>query len=376
MKRKHYISKPVVITSLAEGIDENYQLLSDPSVALSIKNPIIRRYRTSDEDVFGALLKRSVGLLRKDAEIVLSRYPSDRISIVLGACDYGSVDADKAHRNYLQDGDFGQYDIFCQNPYKAVSYLSSQLGFSGPSFSVAAACSSGAQALIRAIDLLDAGYADAVLAGGIDFASGIIQDGFESLTVLSSKITNPCSVNRSGVNLGDGAGLFFITNEKIFDYPVAITGFAESSDGYNMTSPEPEGKVVASCIRQAFDMAGLEPEDIDYINLHGTGTHDNDSMECKAIYDVFHDDVPVSSTKPFTGHTLGAAGAIEVGFVAAAIASEQPATLPVHVYDGQKDPDIPSMNFVKCGNKYFVDAALSSSFAFGGCNAVIVLERV
>ena len=378
MRKGYHISRPVLVGAAGSNTDEFMRTVLSGSwecMKKSRKGHLIAESDHDRDSVSASLLEASLRLLRDDASLVLSRFSPDRIGVVLGACDYGSSASRKAHMEYIGTGSFGSYDINTQNPVAQLGIIKERFGFQGPSFTVASACSSGAQAIIRAIDLLEAGYADAVLAGGIDIASDIIEDGFTALTAISDGHTNPFSRNRDGINLGDGAGFMFISKERIFPFPVSVTGFSESSDGYNMTSPEPSGEVVAVTLRDALSMAGLAPEDIGYINLHGTGTHDNDMMESRAVHSVFPESVPVSSTKPVTGHTLGAAGAIEAGIAAMTIASPQPALLPPHIFDGEEDPELPHLHFAGIGEKSSVTAAISSSFAFGGCNAVILLER-
>ena len=154
---------------------------------------------------------------------------------------------------------------------------------------------------------------DAVVAGGVDIASNTVLMGFNSLEAVSAgKITNPFSKNRCGITLGEAAAFFVLTRENLFETGIALLGYGESCDAYHMTSPDPEGKGAALAISEALKRSRLNPSEIDYINLHGTGTRFNDSMEAKAVKKVFGgSSILCSSTKPMTGHTLGAAGALE-----------------------------------------------------------------
>ena len=171
-------------------------------------------------------------------------------------------------------------------------------------------------------EMIKAGLADAAVVGGIDIASDTTLIGFSALEAVSSEITNPFSKNRHGITLGDGAAFFVLTKEPVVECPrsgciettgnVRLLGWGESADAYHMTSPDPSGAGAEKAIRRAMENAGIEAKDVGYINLHGTGTKFNDSMEGKAVASIFGEKtVPVSTTKPVTGHTLGAAAALE-----------------------------------------------------------------
>ena len=229
------------------------------------------------------------------------------------------------------------------------------------------------------------GLADAVIAGGIDIASDTTLVGFGALEAVSSEITNPLSKNRHGITLGDGAAFFVITKEAL-DSKVQLLGWGESSDAYHMTSPDPSGAGAQKAISRALKSSGLAPEDVGYINLHGTGTKLNDSMESKAVAAVFGDyPVPLSSTKAVTGHTLGAAAALEAAICWKLLVENQGKNLdngklPLQVWDGVKDEELPALNIVDKNFKNKADAAdkeikacLSNSFAFGGANACLAL---
>ncbi len=160
---------------------------------------------------------------------------------------------------------------------------------------------------------------------------------------------------------------------------VALRGWGESSDAHHMSAPEPSGKGAVIAIEKALARAGIEPAQIDYINLHGTATPQNDAMESRAVHALFGDAVPVSSTKPFTGHALGAAGAIEAALCWLAMQDDNPeGILPPHLWDGVPDPALPPLNAVTPGARLGrpLDWALSNSFAFGGANAALVFGRI
>lgn len=377
--RKYFMTKPVMITALGNSADETMENLLKGRQEYFVRNRVgalVGRVRLEGDDLFNAILENAAGQLEADAGLLLEKYDASRIGVAIGGCDYHSQMASPEHKRYLEEGSFGSYNVDLQNPCVPAQKLAGLLGLRGPVFTVASACASGISTVIRGIDLLHAGVADAVLVGGIDLSSDLISAGFMSLSAVSPVPTNPFSVNRSGITLGDGAGLFFVTKEQVVPFPVAITGFAESSDGYNMTSPDPEGTAVISIMRGALARAEKEPGDIGYINLHGTGTEVNDAMEAKAVASVFGQGVKVSATKALTGHTLGAAGSIGAAICALTLASEAPQTLPPHVNDGEKDPALAELNFVRTGESADLKAAMCSAFAFGGANAVLVMEKL
>ena len=375
---KYYMSYPSMVSAIGENTEECYSncLKGEPRFFARNKDGhLVARRKSNGDGGFDEILCKAVAAIKPQAAALIARYGSGRIGAAIGGCDYNSERATAAHRRYLEMGCFGDYDVDSQNPFRPVSMVMESLGLKGPAFAVASACASGNVAAIRAIELIASGAVDAMLVGGIDYASDIITAGFHSLSALSDEPTNPFSKNRKGVTLGDGAALYFITREKVFGFPVAIAGFGESSDGYNMTCPDPKGEAVISILKGALRMAGRDAADVGYINLHGTGTDANDAMEAKAVHEVFGADVPVSSTKALTGHTLGAAGAFGTAFAALTIAAGQPAILPPHVFDGVVDDSLPPLHYVKRGEKRRVNVAISNAFAFGGANSVLLLER-
>lgn len=376
---RYFITKPVMITALGNTADETMTALRKGEQKYFIRNrlgALVGRVQLESDDLFNAILDNAAGQLKRDAEHILETYDPSRVGVIVGGCDYNSQPASIEHKKHLAGGTFGSYNVDLQNPYKPVERLADALGLRGPSFSMASACASGLSSVIRGIDLLDSGDADAMLVGGVDMASDLISAGFMSLSAVSPEPTNPFSVNRKGITLGDGAALFFVAKDPTGPFPVAITGYGESSDGYNMTSPDPEANAVIRIMNEALTMAGLRPEDVGYINLHGTGTEVNDAMEAKAVARVFGPDVNVSSTKAMTGHTLGSAGSIGAAICALTLATEPPQPLPPHVYDGNDDPALDKLNFARAGERRNLRAAMSAAFAFGGANTVLIMERI
>jgi 3-oxoacyl-[acyl-carrier-protein] synthase-1 len=279
--------------------------------------------------------------------------------------------AARLHTGALPDGfHYGQQEMG-----SPAALLARELAIGGPAYVHSSACSSSAKALASAARLIRMGLCDAVVTGGVDTLCGFTVAGFSALESVSAARCNPLSAARNGINLGEGAALFLMSREPA---AVALCGWGESSDGHPMSAPDPAGVGARLAMREALRRAGIEPSDVDYINLHGTATVQNDAMESHAVADLFGPDVAVSSTKPFTGHTLGAAGAVEAAFCWLAMQDDNPAgKLPPHLWDGVQDPALPALNVVRPGTRLGrpLRWALSNSFAFGGSNATLVFGR-
>ena len=346
--------------------------------------------------------------IAEEVAAVKERYGADRVAVCVGSCDNGTEFSVAAHRKFFTEGEFpADYNLEIQGADYAATFVAEKFGLAGPANCFSTACSSSAGAIIKAAEMIKAGLADAVVAGGIDIASDTTLVGFGALEAVSSEITNPFSCNRHGITLGDGAAFFVLTCEPlpgITDLspsgltrgPVRLLGWGESADAYHMTSPDPSGAGAEKAIRRALESAGLATSDVGYINLHGTGTKFNDSMEAKAVAAIFGkagnagagDDgganavsVPVSTTKPVTGHTLGASAALEAAICWKALMENQEKNanikLPLQLWDGQRDEELPVLNIVDKksdgGSKGPLKVCLSNSFAFGGANACLVL---
>lgn len=327
-------------------------------------------------------------LLGLEAQISLAKekYSADKIGVCVGSCDNGTELSLAGHRKYFSDGVFPEdYSLEIQGADYVSTFISEKYGLKGPTLTFSTACSSSAGAIIKAAELIKSGICDAVIAGGVDIASNTVLMGFDSLEAVSSEVTNPFSANRHGITLGEAAAFFVVTADKLDEVSssVELLGYGESADAYHMTSPDPSGVGASCAMKQALTRAKLNPTDIDYVNLHGTGTKFNDSMEAKAVDSVFGNyKVPVSTTKPMTGHTLGAAGALEAAICYFSIVNNQSKNkdeikLPVQVWDGVQDSELPVLNFVGKDNKWEntgkVKICMSNSFAFGGANSCLII---
>lgn len=309
----------------------------------------------------------------------LSGFEKDEIGIVIGTTNSGIQEFENSENKHHAE---------LGNP---AEFLKWYLGTKNYAASVSTACTSGTKAFSTAVKLLQNDVCKVVIAGGIDTLAAMPSYGFHALEVLSHEKSNPFSKNRDGISLGEGGALFVLTKDvkmqKCLDVKsitnvgricksdneiVALLGIGETSDAYHSATPDPEGVQAVRAIQLALDDAGLKAEDIDYINLHGTGTVSNDLMEANAIYKVFGDNVPASSTKPFTGHCLGAAASIEAFICYQILKGER--NLPIHKYDNEYDENLPKINLVNSNteNKK-INTCMSTSFGFGGTNAVVIM---
>lgn len=304
------------------------------------------------------------------------KYGPQRVGVVLGSSTAGMDSSEAAYDVWRETGSMPEsYDYRSQHAMGSVAAFVAELaGAGGPAYTISTACTSSAKAMISARGLLEAGLLDVVITGGVDTLCHLTLNGFESLGAITRTVGNPMSVNRCGLNIGEAAALFVMTRESA---SVQLVGGGESCDAHHMSAPHPEGLGAEASMRLALKDAGLEPDDISYLNLHGTATPQNDSMEALAVHRVFPN-IPCSSTKPLTGHCLGAAGGVEAAFCWLVLNQVGPEkSLPPHVWDGGRDPEIPELNLVKSTSRLPEQSPLyvmSNSFAFGGNNCSLILK--
>lgn len=319
-----------------------------------------------------ALLAAAFAQIRDASDRAIARYGADRVAVILGTSTSGIGEAEQALPQWQDSGRWPAGFHYSQQEIGAPSrFLVHESGARGPSWTISTACSSSAKALASAARLLQAGIVDAVIAGGADSLCRFTIEGFTALESVSAARCNPFSRNRNGINIGEGAALFLMTREP---GPVHLAGWGESSDAHHISAPEPQGTGAITAIQQALSRAGIDAQQLDYVNLHGTATRQNDAMESLAAMAIFGGGVPVSSTKPLTGHTLGAAGAIEAGVCWLSMVDNPDALLPPHWWDGEADPELPLLHLVQPGERapQPLRHVLSQSFAFGGSNAALL----
>jgi 3-oxoacyl-[acyl-carrier-protein] synthase-1 len=315
--------------------------------------------------------------IRPAIDAAIARYGAERVGVVVGTSTSGVSATEAAIAARLATGALpDDFHYGQQEMGSPAELLSRELGIGGPAYVHSSACSSSAKALASAARLIRMGLCDAVVTGGVDTLCGFTVAGFSALESVSATPCNPLSAGRKGINLGEGAALFLMSREPA---AVALCGWGESSDGHHMSAPDPAGGGARIAMTEALRRAGVKPEQVDYINLHGTATIQNDAMESRAVADLFGSVPAVSSTKPFTGHTLGAAGAVEAAFCWLAMQDDNPeGVLPPHLWDGEQDPALPVLNVARPGARLGrpIRYALSNSFAFGGSNAALLFGRV
>lgn len=324
--------------------------------------PTVHRSRNNQ------LLAAALQQLQPELDALRRRQPDARIGIVLGTSTSGIGETEQALAK--RDGEQWPEDFHYQRQEigSPSDFLAGLLELDGPAHTLSTACTSSAMALASAYRMLAAGTCDAVIAGGADSLCGLTVNGFSSLEAMSDSECQPFSRHRCGINLGEAAALFLVTNEP---GGIQLTGYGESSDAHHFSAPHPEGAGAIAAMQGALRMAQCSAADVSYLNLHGTATRQNDSMESLAVHQVFGADLPCSSTKALTGHTLGACGALEAAFCWLALEAQQ---LPPQVNDGQTDPELPELNYARPG-KLEGHRVMSNSFAFGGNNIALLLER-
>lgn len=319
------------------------------------------------------LLLAALAEIRDSLSARLAHCDPRRVGIVLGTSTSGVAEAGEAIAQYVYTGTlpeafhYGQMEIGC--PARLLSTL---LETAGPAYTVSTACTAGTKAIASAARLLRAGLCDLVIAGGVDSLCRLTVAGFQSLGAVSAERCNPFSRHRKGINIGEGAALFVMSREES---GVVLLGVGESSDGYHISAPDPAGRGARIAIAQALETGGIRAGEVDYLNLHGTATAQNDAMEALVVNAMFGPTVACSSTKPLIGHTLGAAGAIEAGLCWLSLSSYNPDRfLPPQIWDGVADDGLPPLSLCAPGQVAGrLRIALSNSFAFGGNNTCLAI---
>lgn len=320
-------------------------------------------------------------LLAEMAEPVadaITRHGRHRIAVVVGTSTSGIAEGEAALAVRLNTGSWpAGFRYRQQETGSAAAFIAETLGLTGPAYVVGTACSSSAKVFASARRLIRQGLADAAIVGGADTLCGLTVAGFSALGAVSPEPCLPFSPQRRGITIGEGGALFLLTADPA---EIALLGIGERSDAHHLSAPEPDGRGAGEAMEAALIDAGLRPDQIAYVNLHGTATLLNDAMEARAVNALFGPHVPCGSTKALTGHTLGAAGAVEAALLWLTLSRRwNPAgRLPPQAGDGSLDPEMPPIHLVQGGETLPVTApvaGLSSSFAFGGSNCALVLGR-
>jgi 3-oxoacyl-[acyl-carrier-protein] synthase I len=300
------------------------------------------------------------------------RYGADRVGVFIGTSTAGVHSTELAYRARGSDEkplpDWFNYRT-TQNCFSAADFVREVLALQGPAIAVATACSSSAKVFGCAQRSISAGLCDAAIVGGVDSLCLTTLYGFHSLQLIAPEACQPADANRRGISIGEAAG--FAILEKSGG-ALGLLGYGESSDAHHMSAPHPEGEGAAAAMRAALARADLQPRDVDYINLHGTATPANDAAEDKAVFAIFGDAVPCSSTKGWTGHALGAAAITEAVFSLLCI---EHGFLPQSLNTQTLDPALRAPILLQ-PRRQPVNRVLSNSFGFGGNNCSLLFGRL
>lgn len=318
--------------------------------------------------------------LRPAIERARARWGPRRIAILIGTSTGGLDATEAAFSAWSRAGgpEGGAlppgYALETQHDFNALGVLTRELtGVTGPTYVVSTACSSSGKVHASAMRLLSLGLIDAAIVGGIDSLCRMTLHGFRGLGILSEELCKPFSAERAGINIGEGAGLMLLerdTEASRADALAYLLGVGESSDAYNMSSPEPSGRGAKAAMERALEMGGLAKEDVDLLLAHGTATQQNDAAESLAVEAVLGAEVPVVSTKGYTGHQLGAAGASSAVFAAHAVRSGR---IPPSLGLAPKDPALGVNVIGEAQEAARLDVALANAFAFGGSNVCLAI---
>ena len=304
----------------------------------------------------------------------LSEFGSGRVSVVIGSSTAGIEQTERGYKTAEKDGtflpEFWQSNV--HHYHAPALFIADYLGVKGPAITISTACSSSAKAFATAYRWLSANIADAVVVGGVDTLCLTTLHGFDSLQLISPEPCRPFDRCRDGINIGEAAGYALLVRKKFAsDGNVRLRGFGESSDAYHMSHPHSDGRGAQDAMKAALKSAKLEPRHMDYINLHGTASRINDLIEAKAVADIFPISSRVSSTKGWTGHTLGAAGVVEAIIAIDTIHQGMiPGTLNL-----EKPDDALAFPVQQENSEMSVENVMSNSFGFGGNNCCLIFSR-
>lgn len=306
--------------------------------------------------------------------IAAEKYGRDRIGVFLGTSTSGILETEIAFRQ--RDPATGALPVDfiynkTQNTYSVADFTRYYFSLTGPAVVVSSACSSSAKVFSVARRMIEAGLIDAAVVGGVDTLCLTTLYGFNSLGLLSAEACRPYDTNRDGISIGEAAAFALLekpSSNLVDNQSILLLGIGESSDAYHMSSPHPDGLGAQMAMQQALQSASLNPADIDYINLHGTATPSNDAAEAKAISAVFGQNISCNSSKGATGHTLGAAGAVEAVICALAL---QNGFIPGGLNTHEVDPLL-NLNYLLENRNQEISHVMSNSFGFGGTNCSLI----
>ena len=310
-------------------------------------------------------------------DAAIQRHGAERVAVVVGTSTSSIGASEEAYTRLTGEGEARRFppDLDrpgVHTPHSLGAFVQQATGLQGPCVTIATACSSSAKVFAQAARLIQSGLADAALVGGVDTLCGSVLFGFNALQLVSTDPCRPFDATRVGLSLGEAGGFAVLErNDAEHPAPLQLRGYGESSDAHHMSAPHPEGLGARLAMRDALARAGISASEVGYLNLHGTATPANDSIEAKAVASMFPPQLHASSTKGWTGHTLGAAGIVES--VIALLALEN-GLLPGILNSDTPDPACgPQIRFDNAQRD--IRFAMNNSFGFGGNNASLVFGR-
>lgn len=311
----------------------------------------------------------------KAVRAAITQYGRNRVGVFVGTSTSGILESELAYRRRNPETGALPDDFHyssTQNTFSVADFTRRYFDLAGPAVAISSACSSSAKVFGSARRMMEAGLIDAAVVGGVDTLCLTTLYGFNSLQLQSPQACRPFDAGRDGISIGEAAA-FALLERPSGEQPedLLLLGIGESSDAYHMSSPHPEGQGARAAMEQALHSAGLHPQDIDYINLHGTATPSNDAAEGKAVRAVFGAGTPCSSTKGATGHTLGAAGGLEAVISLLAL---RHGLMPGGINTQQIDPEI-GVNYLLQNREQPLFRVISNSFGFGGTNCSLIFGR-
>ncbi len=395
-----YLNSVGLICKLGENKDQilktlhltpnRYPLLSDkfspgnllPVAQVETILPKIPSAYKDYETRTNQLLFSAIEQIKPIVNEAIDRYGHSRIAVVIGTSTSGIAEGEKAISYHSQHSKLPvNFTYKYQELATTSEFIAKLFGVTGPAYAISTSCSSSSTAISSAQRLLNTGLCDAVIVGGADALCQTTVQGFHSLGAISSKTCNPFSQNRDGILIGEAAALFLMSREAKFEsedtkIPIRLLGSGNSSDAHHISAPDPAGKGAHLAMKQALNNANLQATEIDYINLHGTATQQNDSMESRAVHAIFSNQTLCSSTKPLTGHCLGASGAIELALCWLLLSPlNQSRRLPIQHWDRIADPELPRINLVNHEQQSatHLSVIMSNTYSFGGNNASLII---
>ena len=303
-------------------------------------------------------------------------HPNIRTGIISGTTAEAMTNIERYLKDFLENDSKNEY-IESQDWGFSTEVIARELGIHGYMSTINTACSSAANAIMTGARMIRHGLLDRALVGGTDALSKVMLNGFHALMIVDPEICKPFDRNRQGLNIGEGAAYLVIESERIVKEDkilCELSGYGNSNEAYHLTALSPDGDGTAMAMNNALEESGLKPEEIDYINAHGTGSLNSDLSEALGLEKVFgKNPPPFSSTKPFTGHTLGAAGALEAVF--SILALQNNLVFPNHNFRQQME-EVSIQPYTGSTSGHSVNYVLSNSFGFGGNNTSLIFSKV